>query len=62
MAFSSTVLDEWTHDQLRKMREGGNNRAKLFFRAHGWGDLVASDSSKIHAKVRWARRPSTSMG
>eukprot|EP01094_Clydonella_sp_ATCC50884_P017547 TRINITY_DN3073_c0_g1_i2.p1 TRINITY_DN3073_c0_g1~~TRINITY_DN3073_c0_g1_i2.p1 ORF type:complete len:414 (+),score=132.61 TRINITY_DN3073_c0_g1_i2:128-1369(+) len=46
----STVLDGWTEDQLRNMREGGNKNAKDFFRKHGWGDLNASDSSKIKPK------------
>jgi len=48
----STVLDtNWTAVQLKKMQIGGNNRAKEFFRKHGWGD-ISKDESKITQKYK----------
>ncbi|KAI9125159.1 hypothetical protein K1719_003775 [Acacia pycnantha] len=41
----STNLDSWTPEQLRIMSFGGNNRAHVFFRQHGW-----TDGGKIEAK------------
>lgn len=34
----STNLDSWTPDQLKMMTFGGNNRAQVFFKQHGWTD------------------------
>ncbi|CAN1200045.1 Probable ADP-ribosylation factor GTPase-activating protein AGD8 [Linum perenne] len=34
----STTLDSWTLEQLRMMAFGGNNRALVFFKQHGWTD------------------------
>ncbi|KAL8104132.1 hypothetical protein AgCh_028388 [Apium graveolens] len=41
----STNLDSWTPDQLKIMSFGGNNRAQVFFKQHGW-----NDGGKIEAK------------
>ncbi|KAG6498991.1 probable ADP-ribosylation factor GTPase-activating protein AGD8 [Zingiber officinale] len=41
----STNLDSWTPDQLKMMVFGGNNRAQIFFKQHGW-----TDDGKIEAK------------
>ncbi|XP_023007586.1 probable ADP-ribosylation factor GTPase-activating protein AGD8 [Cucurbita maxima] len=41
----STNLDSWTVEQLKTMSFGGNNRAQVFFKQHGW-----SDGGKIEAK------------
>ncbi|PWA68675.1 arf GTPase activating protein [Artemisia annua] len=41
----STNLDSWTPDQLKMMAFGGNNRAQVFFKQHGW-----TDGGKIEAK------------
>lgn len=47
----STVLDtSWTQFQVKKMVNGGNRRAKEFFRKHGWGELSESDQAKIQRK------------
>jgi ADP-ribosylation factor GTPase-activating protein 2/3 len=43
----STTLDSWSEDQLQLMSQGGNQRARTFFKQHGW-DEVGSD--KIEAK------------
>ncbi|GMH29795.1 hypothetical protein Nepgr_031638 [Nepenthes gracilis] len=41
----STNLDSWTPEQLKMMLFGGNNRAHIFFKQHGW-----TDGGKIEAK------------
>ncbi|RAL52117.1 hypothetical protein DM860_014944 [Cuscuta australis] len=41
----STNLDSWTPEQLKMMYFGGNNRAQVFFKQHGW-----TDGGKIEAK------------
>jgi ADP-ribosylation factor GTPase-activating protein 2/3 len=41
----STNLDSWTPDQLKMMAFGGNNRAHVFFKQHGW-----TDGGKVEAK------------
>ncbi|CAN0842305.1 Probable ADP-ribosylation factor GTPase-activating protein AGD8 [Linum grandiflorum] len=34
----STTLDSWSPEHLRIMELGGNNRAQVFFKQHGWND------------------------
>lgn len=34
----STTLDSWNQDQLKLMSFGGNGRARVFFKQHGWTD------------------------
>ncbi|KAL3649609.1 GTPase-activating protein 8 [Castilleja foliolosa] len=41
----STNMDSWTPEQLKMMCFGGNNRAQVFFKQHGW-----TDGGKIEAK------------
>lgn len=43
----STTLDTWTEEQLQLMNAGGNQRARAFFKQHGW-DEIGSD--KIESK------------
>lgn len=37
----STTLDSWSEDQLRLMAVGGNQRARTFFKQHGWDEVRA---------------------
>ncbi|XP_058747686.1 probable ADP-ribosylation factor GTPase-activating protein AGD8 isoform X1 [Vicia villosa] len=41
----STNLDSWTPEQLKMMSFGGNGRASVFFRQHGW-----NGDGKVEAK------------
>ncbi|KHG15913.1 putative ADP-ribosylation factor GTPase-activating AGD9 -like protein [Gossypium arboreum] len=41
----SVLSDSWSPEQLRMMIYGGNNRAQVFFKQHGW-----TDGGKIEAK------------
>jgi ADP-ribosylation factor GTPase-activating protein 2/3 len=41
----STTLDSWNQEQLKTMAYGGNGRARVFFKQHGW-----TDGGKIEQK------------
>jgi len=43
----SSTLDSWTDEQLRLVAAGGNQRARTFFKQHGWEEVGAD---KIEAK------------
>ncbi|KAF8445434.1 hypothetical protein BDZ91DRAFT_753737 [Kalaharituber pfeilii] len=43
----STVLDQWTWDQLRTMKVGGNDSATKFFQSHGGSVALASKDPKV---------------
>ncbi|KAK4368719.1 hypothetical protein RND71_012511 [Anisodus tanguticus] len=40
----STNLDSWSPEQLKMMYFGGNNRAQVFFKQHGWNDGGKTDA------------------
>ncbi|KAK4364630.1 hypothetical protein RND71_015988 [Anisodus tanguticus] len=40
----STNLDSWSPEQLKMMFFGGNNRAQVFFKQHGWNDGGKTDA------------------
>eukprot|EP00029_Vermamoeba_vermiformis_P007680 TRINITY_DN3389_c0_g1_i1.p1 TRINITY_DN3389_c0_g1~~TRINITY_DN3389_c0_g1_i1.p1 ORF type:complete len:548 (+),score=177.44 TRINITY_DN3389_c0_g1_i1:32-1675(+) len=40
----STELDEWGNEQLERMEQGGNGKAKAFFRQHGIADNIKPES------------------
>ncbi|CAN4128159.1 unnamed protein product [Withania somnifera] len=40
----STNLDSWSPEQLKMMCFGGNNRAQVFFKQHGWNDGGKTDA------------------
>lgn len=43
----STTLDSWNQDQLRVMSCGGNGRARVFFKQHGWTEGGRIESKYI---------------
>ncbi|OVA15189.1 Arf GTPase activating protein [Macleaya cordata] len=43
----STNLDSWTPEQLKMMSFGGNSRAQIFFKQHGW-----TDGGKVESKYK----------
>ncbi|KAG0560554.1 hypothetical protein KC19_10G189400 [Ceratodon purpureus] len=43
----STTLDSWNQDQLKLMSLGGNGRARVFFKQHGWTDGGRIESKYI---------------
>ncbi|KAI0500797.1 hypothetical protein KFK09_019014 [Dendrobium nobile] len=53
----STNLDSWSPEQLRMMAFGGNNRAQVFFKQHGWTDgrkneaKYASSSAELYRQI-----------
>jgi ADP-ribosylation factor GTPase-activating protein 2/3 len=47
MCNRSTTLDSWNQDQLKLMSFGGNGRARVFFKQHGWTDGGRIESKYI---------------
>lgn len=47
MCNRSTTLDSWNQDQLKVMSLGGNGRARVFFKQHGWTDGGRIESKYI---------------
>lgn len=43
----STVLDQWSWDQLRTMKVGGNESATKYFQSHGGSAALASKDPKV---------------
>jgi len=45
-------MDKWKPDHLRAMMLGGNQRAKEFFKQHGWDDTTVQDfEAKYHSRA-----------
>jgi ADP-ribosylation factor GTPase-activating protein 2/3 len=43
----STNLDQWQWEQLRRMKVGGNESAKVFFQRNGGGAALGSKDAKV---------------
>ena len=47
----STNMDTWTQEQLTTMKLGGNGRARLFFKQHGWDGTVEKTEEKYSSRA-----------
>lgn len=59
--FRSTILDEWTQEQIDKMIVGGNAKAKAFFKSHGISDNLKGEAKYNNKTAELYRQKITEM-
>lgn len=47
----SAFMDTWSKADLARMVEGGNRKARAYFKAHGWHDFSAFHSDKYTGRI-----------